>query len=240
MNSFVDAHCHLYEFDNRDIEEFKNILIIAVSDDAKSSYKTIELAEEYSNIIPAIGLHPWSLKEVNPKRELKEIRELVEKYDVKVLGEIGLDKKFVPETFSIQRMVFRELLGLAREYGLRVNLHAAGAWREVFNEVLLYDLDSVVFHWYTGPLDLLDEIVAQGYYISINPAIKVQEKHRRVLEYVKLDYILTESDGPYDYRGLKLTPKIIPDLLNIISTIKRVPENDIKWKVYENFRRYLK
>ena len=240
MNPLVDAHCHLYEFDSRDIEEFKNTLVIAVSDDAKSSHETIELAEEHSNIIPAVGLHPWSLKEVNPRRELREIREIIEKYDVKVLGEIGLDKKFVPETFNMQRMVFRELLGLAREYGLRVNLHAAGAWREVFNEVLSYDLDSVIFHWYTGPLNLLDEIIAQGYYISINPAVKIQEKHRRILEYVKLDYVLTESDGPYDYRGLKLTPKIIQDLLNIISTVKKVSVEDVKWKVYENFVRYLR
>ena len=240
MLKLIDIHCHLHEFSREAIEEFRELLIVAVSDDVESSYKTIELAEEYNNIIPAIGLHPWSIRETNPKEELRRIREIVNKYDIRVLGEIGLDRKFTPETYNTQLEVFRELLKLAREYSLKVNLHAVGAWREVYNELLAYDIDSAVFHWYTGPLNLLDEIVSQGYFISINPAIKVQEKHRVILEYVKLDYVLTESDGPYEYRGLKLTPKMISNTIDIISSIKGIPVSDVKSKVFENFNRFIR
>ncbi len=239
MVRLVDVHCHLYEFKRTDIDDFKDMLILAVSDDYESSRKTLELADEYSNVIPAVGLHPWLLSEVNPKEELKRISKLINNYDVRVLGEIGLDKKFTPETFNKQLEVFRELLALAKDYDLKVNLHAAGAWREVYDEVLSYDIDSVLFHWYTGPLDLLEEIISQGFFISINPAIKIQDKHRKVLEYAKIDHILTESDGPYNYRGLKLTPKMVEELVKSISILKNLPLETVKTKIFENFTRYV-
>ena len=115
MVRLVDVHCHLYEFKRTDIDDFKDMLILAVSDDYESSRKTLELADEYSNVIPAVGLHPWSLSEVNPKEELKRISKLINNYDVRVLGEIGLDKKFTSKTFSIQFKVFEYFIRIAEE-----------------------------------------------------------------------------------------------------------------------------
>ena len=233
---YIDAHCHLYEFDEKTISTFKDISIVAVSDDLKSSFKTIYLAEKFRDIYPCIGIHPWNIEKIDLK-ELEEIKNLIERFDIKCLGEIGLDRKFVPQTYCLQIEVFEHFLKLASKYDLIVNLHSPNAWREVYKMVIKYNISKAVFHWYTGPLDLLKKIIDKKFYITINPAIVVQKKHRIVLENADIYQILTESDGPYNYRGLYLTPAKIRDLLKIISEIKGLSLYDLKKIILENFNR---
>ena len=233
---YIDAHCHLYEFDEKTISTFKDISIVAVSDDLKSSLKTIYLAEKFKDIYPCIGIHPWNIEKIDLK-ELEEIKNLIERFDIKCLGEIGLDRKFVPQTYSLQIEVFKHFLKLASKYDLIVNLHSPNAWREVYKMVIKYNISKAIFHWYTGPLDLLKKIIDKKFYITINPAIVVQKKHRIVLENADIYQILTESDGPYNYRGLYLTPAKIRDLLKIISEIKSLSLCDLKKIILENFNR---
>ncbi len=233
---YIDAHCHLYEFDEKTISTFKDISIVAVSDDLKSSLKTIYLAEKFKDIYPCIGIHPWNIEKIDLK-ELEEIKNLIERFNIKCLGEIGLDRKFVPQTYCLQIEVFEHFLKLASKYDLIVNLHSPNAWREVHKMVIKYNISKAVFHWYTGPLDLLKKIIDKKFYITINPAIVVQKKHRIVLENADIYQILTESDGPYNYRGLYLTPAKIRDLLKIISEIKGLSLYDLKKIILENFNR---
>jgi len=232
----VDAHCHAHELGER-ISEFSGILIIGVSDDYESSLKTLELAGSSKNLVPAVGVHPWSLDEV-PVEEADKVARLVEKRgDVRVLGEVGLDKKFKSHTFERQVRVFEKFLGLAREYGLMLNIHAAGAWRETYERVIRCDPPVAVFHWYTGPLDLAEEIASQGYYISINPAVKIQEKHRRVARLVRLDRLLVESDAPYNYRGMRMEPGMVEDVVKVIAEEKGISPDTVREAVWSNFAR---
>ncbi len=232
----VDAHCHAHELGGR-ISEFPGILIIGVSDDYESSLKTLELAGSSENLIPAVGVHPWSLDEV-PVEDADRVAKLVEKRgDIRILGEVGLDKKFKPHSFDRQVRVFGKFLELAREYGLMLNIHAAGAWRETYERVVRYDPPVAVFHWYTGPLDLAEEIAAQGYYISINPAVKIQEKHRRVARLVRLDRLLVESDAPYNYRGMRMEPGMVEDVVKVVAEEKGVSPDTVRDVVWGNFAR---
>jgi len=57
-----------------------------------------------------------------------------------------------------------------------LNIHAAGTWKEVLEYLIKYDINRALIHWYTGPIDLVKEIERLGYYISINPALKVGQK----------------------------------------------------------------
>jgi len=225
----VDAHVHLYEDPTMADEE---TILVAVSDDLESSLKTLSLKGE--NVVPCVGVHPWSSPEVG-EEELKEFEKLVER--ALCLGEIGLDKRYVPD-FEKQRRVFEHFLTLSKEYSLPVNLHALDAWEEVFNMLLRYDVDRAYFHWFNGPLHLLDEIVSQGYYVGINAAAKIQKKHLRVIERAPLTSIMTESDGPYVYRGVKLTPKAVPELIGIIAKVKKVSEEAVAEAVLRNFKRW--
>lgn len=230
----IDAHTHLYEFKESELSSFNGIILVSVAEDVESSRRVIELAGELSNVTPCIGIHPWNIGKT-PISDIKVIENMVRDNDVKCLGEVGLDLRFTPETIDKQRMFLGEFLRMAREYDLVLNLHSPDAWREVYSMVTKADVDKVIFHWYTGPLDLISDITAQGYYISINAALKVQEKSRRVAEVVPLRFMLTESDGPYEYRGLRLTPLMIKDTVAEIAKIRGTDPATIEDSVYFNY-----
>ncbi|MEM4577018.1 MAG: TatD family hydrolase [Candidatus Nezhaarchaeales archaeon] len=232
---YFDAHCHLHEIDEEEIRGFKDYVLVAVSDDLESSKKSLSLAKKYDNVIPCFGVHPWAIDKASTSN-IDEIERLVSETGCCVLGEVGLDKKFVPQTFSRQLKFFEGFIDIAVEYDVPLNIHAAGAWREVYQILVKRDVEKAVIHWYTGPLDLLEELTAKGYFVTINPAVEVQEKHRKVAIEVDLRHVLVESDAPYEYRGLRLTPRLIPRVLKILAEIKGLRLEEVKATVEVNFR----
>lgn len=236
---FVDAHCHLHEYSDEEAERLAGeYVIVAVSDDAESSLRTVELSSRLP-VLPCVGIHPWEAAEAS-EEDVRTVEELVGSGKVACIGEVGLDKKFVPQTFDKQLEVFERMVELAVEYSLPMNLHAAGAWREVFDAVTRAGVDRALFHWYSGPLDLLREIVEEGYMISINPSVRFQRKHRRALEEAPLESLLTESDGPYRYRGLELGPRMVPEVVAAIAEVKNVDPEEVARVVEANLSRFLR
>ncbi len=243
----IDFHCHLHEYSLEYIERLLNhnpkLVVVAVSDDYESSSKTIDLARRFKGrIVPCIGLHPWEVgRRKDPVKEVEAIIKLAEKESVPCFGEIGLDTKFVAETIDVQRTVFRMFIEEASRKHLLLNLHAAGTWEEVVN-IIAETGKPLPFnvHWYTGPLHLITRIRNLRGYISINPAVKIQKKHQDVVRYAPLDVMLTESDGPYEYRGLKLGPELIPETIRLIAEIKGVEEEAVKEAVKANFQTLIK
>ncbi|HIC98249.1 MAG TPA: TatD family deoxyribonuclease [Pyrodictiaceae archaeon] len=243
---YVDVHAHLYEYDYGFIvnllETYPNLVIVAVSDDLESSKKTLELAQHFpSRIIPCLGLHPWEVgKRDSPVEEAKKIVELALDAKVACLGEIGLDTKFVGHTIELQRQVFNVFLEAARDYNLFLNLHTAGTWEEVYRLLYHYDIKYANFHWYTGPLSLLPQLRESNYTISINPAIRIQRKHRQIVSVADLDMMLTESDAPYEYKGLMLKPSDVIDVVEEIARIKGLDIYSIAYEFTNNLRQKLK
>jgi len=235
---YFDAHCHLHEFDEEEMKELGGYVIAAVSDDVESSKKTLKLAQELKNVLPCFGVHPWVVDKASMSC-MREIEVLVSSSEICCLGEVGLDKKFVPQTFSKQLKFFEGFAKMAVEYGVPLNVHAAGAWREVYEVLLKSDVEKALLHWYTGPLDLLEELTAKGYFISINPAMELQRKHMVIAMEVNLRRVLVESDGPYEYRGLRLTPKLIPKTLETLAKARGLRVEELRSIVESNFREFF-
>ncbi|MEM0365755.1 MAG: TatD family hydrolase [Acidilobaceae archaeon] len=227
MEYIYDMHCHLYEFTDREIEDIldsdKEIVIVAVSDDLDSFYRIFDIERSYpGRVIGCVGFHPWSIRE-EPLHTVDYIIRLAAREGLRCIGEVGLDKRFLePYTWSLQIEIFKRFLVLARDTGALINIHAPDAWSTALGMLIEYDISKAMFHWYTGPLDLIDVIGSRGYKISINPAIKIQEKHARVAAYTPIDYIVFESDSPYNYRGLKLSPLMIRESMLKVSELKGV------------------
>ena len=235
----IDAHCHAHGFSRRELRRYKFMKIICVAEDFESSMKSLSLAEEFPNIIPFIGIHPWNVEEVS-RSELENVIQLVEKRDdIRGLGEVGLDGK-MKKTYEKQMEVFKRFCILASEYDLPMNIHARAAWREVLEILRKYDVEHAIIHWFSGPIELLEEIALSGYFITINPAVRIQERHRRVLEEASIEMILTESDGPYSYRGLNLRPDMIKDLVKYIAEVKGMREEVVEERIASNFRKLIR
>ncbi len=241
----LDAHCHLHEYSDSIIDNDISRLgihILAVSDDYRSSTRTIELGKRFPWIIPAVGLHPWSVGEGSLK-EARDIANIIDGNDISVLGEIGLDKKFRSDTLDKQIEILKIFLSIARDRNLVVNIHAAGAWRETLELLYRYDISLAIIHWYTGPIDLLRDVADKGYRITINPAASIQKKHRDIVSAAPLEIMLLESDAPYRYRGMDMHPKMILDLFRVIASIKNVDIDyvrDVILRTSEDFLRKIK
>jgi len=54
-----------------------------------------------------------------------------------------------------------------------------------------------VFHWYTGSLRTLDDILQAGHFLSVNPGMLVAERGRAVVRRIPRERLLTETDGPH-------------------------------------------
>lgn len=236
----ADAHCHLHEFSDDEVKDIAllGIDVIAVSDDYYSSLRTLTLSERYSWVIPAVGIHPWSIT-LDSINEFNELVELVNKlkHRIKILGEIGLDKKFKSETFAYQLQIFKLFIELGEELKAILNIHAAGAWKEVLDLMIKSDISTAIIHWYTGPIELLKDLESRGFYISINPAVSIQEKHREIVAKASLDMMLVESDAPYRYRGMMLHPRNVYDVMKYIAQIKNLSYEEVYEAVAKNYEK---
>lgn len=236
---YIDVHAHCFEIDN--VSQYtREIKLVCVSEDLESTQRTLQLWQFHREIVPCAGVHPWVAHEHSPSIVKNALDRIIKDYEIWCLGEVGLDKKFRQDTLDRQLEIFNLFVTYAKEYDLVLNVHAADAWREVLNIVRSKDVSSVVFHWYTGPLDILGEIEGSGYYIGANPAWQIQSKHREILKHASLNTIITESDAPYVYRGLKMSPDMVKATIDYIAQIKGLNHDIVKNAIYNNFLRLFR
>jgi TatD DNase family protein len=238
---YIDSHCHLYKFNEIEIKRIiknRDIIILSVSEDLESSLKNLVLSQLNENVIPAVGIHPWNVENVN-ENTFKIIEDIIKENKIKILGEIGLDKKFKPETFEKQKEIFEKFLNLAKEYDLNLNLHTPNASNEVFDLLIKYDIKKAYFHWYSGDEKLLEEIIDKGYFIGINVATIINEKYKRYIEIANIKNIITESDGPYNYKGIILHPDLLKDLYRLISNIRKIDLEELSNIIQTNFAKFI-
>ena len=222
---YYDAHCHYSNLKKR----YDGFVIAAVSMDSPSSLETLNLRSE--SILAGVGIHPWKVHE----EKLELISSLVDKADF--IGEVGLDYRFAKAPKELQSNYFNFFAQKASETGKLINVHALDAWRDAFNVLTRAGVKRAIFHWYSGPEDLLKDIQGAGYYITVNPSITFQQKHKRVVEKAPLDIIITESDGGYEYRGKLLEPIDIPAVIPLLAKLKGVSEDELLRVIESNFKK---
>ncbi|MGC9112044.1 TatD family hydrolase [Acidilobus sp.] len=243
MPLYYDMHCHLSEFTDKEVEELfgaiKDLKIVAVSEDLKSFNRVLELSERFPNVVPCAGFHPWSLKD-HDISEAWDLLRFATRHGIRCLGEVGLDRHFMPiDTMQSQVKVLRAYAEAAKELDALLNLHSPDAWRDALSIAVEIGVPKVMFHWYSGPLNLIPEITGRGYFVSINVALKVQPKLKDVAKATPIDFMVFESDGPYNYHGLRLTPLMIPDLAKEVANLKSVQLEELLNAVEANSSRLL-
>jgi TatD DNase family protein len=235
----IDTHAHLDEIENlpQVIANAKAAGlsgIIAVGQDVNSNARTLEIAAEYPGYVyPALGLHPWNIREDSVAANLEFVRANISK--AVAVGEIGLDyQKRVREGADkdLQKQVLKELLKIARDNDKPALLHTRYAWRDAFDLVKEAGITKAVFHWYTGTSSVLRDIIAAGYYISVTPAIAFHEEHRRAVKETPLAQLLLETDSPVTYaRGregeFKATPADAARSLKGAAELKGLSEAEL-------------
>ncbi len=265
MPSIIDTHTHLYDLPNtedalRDSAAAGVSDVIALGVNLASNKRHIDLitaAERGSatgqpRIHLALGLHPGNIKSDEIEACFSFFRLLLSRtgdpvgrplyssFPIVAIGECGLDFQYKPvrkddALKNEQRMVFQRHLDLAREFDLPIVIHCRGAWRECLAMTISSGVKKAVFHWYSGPVDVLKDILDAGFLISASVALEYSPELRRAVEYVSIDRILVETDTPV--RGW--TPKDVWRTFKALCAIKGLDEEKALAQVNANARAFF-
>ncbi len=247
----IDAHIHLYSEEYK--ENLKKIVkeaveegvetILCVAEDLETCRATLEVAQRFDTVLPALGMHPWTA--INSPQELDDtVKFIIENIDsIIAVGEVGLDKKYDSgeRGWMRQIQVFKKMVELALEYGKPLNIHSRRAARDVLEILRVYNVEKAHFHWFTDDEATLREIVSEGYYVSFTPSVIYSKRLQRLAKIVPPHLVLTETDGPVRFYGPlkdKLTePKHVSLVLNKLAEIYEMKPQNLSEIIVENFRR---
>jgi len=238
----IDAHAHLSEIRGAErkirLAMVNGIVrIIAVGMHARSNTQTLALARIFPDTVqPALGYHPWMIDPAEDDAVFETIEKNID--HCIAIGEIGLDYKIdIPK--DRQKAVFKRLLQLAAIAEKPVIVHSRYSDGRTFQMAVDAGIEKAVFHWYSGPLDLLDRIFTSGYYISATPALAYSRAHRAAIEKMPVERILIETDAPVEYQGMASEPMSLFTTLRALCELKGLTLSEAARITTENAERFF-
>lgn len=222
----IDTHCHFDMIPNPEAyisaREKAGDVVIGMTNLPSHFRMGQPHLNKFKHIRLALGFHP--LLAAENKSELALFRKFLSQ--TSYIGEIGLDfSRDGISTKDEQISVLRELLAELRGKKKIISVHSRRAEKELLGLLCEYDIKNVIFHWYSGPVDLIPSILKQGFYFSVNESMCLSKNGRAIIEKIPQDRVLTETDAPYNERN---------SIRNVLDYM-RMSEND----VLQNFRQLL-
>lgn len=197
----IDTHCHFDMMPNPEAyisaKEKEGDIVIGMTNLPSHFRMGHPYLKNFKHVRLALGLHP--LLVADKPGELLQFKQLVDQ--TSYIGEIGLDfSKDGIETKDKQISVLQSILASLKGKKKIVSIHSRKAEKELLELLCEYDTKNVVFHWYSGTVDLIPSILERGYYFSINEAMCLSGNGKAIIERIPHDRILTETDAPYNER----------------------------------------
>jgi len=217
------------------------ILTVAVSMDLPSYQRTQAIADGHDWIVPCVGVHPWNAASWADR--LDELGDAV--VESPMLGEIGLDYHWVEDTatYPAQRDVLAFFLRSAAEQGKIVNLHTKGAEQDVLELLRRNEVRRAIVHWYSGPRDVLDDLIAHGCYFTVGVEVLTSKRIRQIARRIPDDRLLTETDNPggwtWLYPGEVGMPSRVSDVVTRLAEVRRSTPDAVENQVQANFVRLI-
>jgi TatD DNase family protein len=194
----IDTHCHIDQFPSpEDVVrecETNGLRVVAVTNLPSHFAVTADRLRKHPLVSPALGIHPLSASE--GILELAAFKRMAP--HANFIGEIGLDfSRHGEASKSIQERVFEEVLHAIQDRPRFITLHSRGAEGAVLEGLRRHVIKSAVFHWFSGSRRDLDNVFADGHFVSINPAMVSSASGLRVIAQSPRERVLVESDGPF-------------------------------------------
>ncbi len=254
-NLIFETHAH---YDNRAFDEDRDALLSSMPERkigwimnacaSPESLKTTKaLAEKYSFVYGAAGLHPDALDEAD-EAAFNEIRNLCRHEKFKAVGEIGLDYYHMTIPKERQQEWLVRFLELADEEQLPVIVHsreAAADTAGVLKEAAALQ-NGGVMHCYSYSREFSKQFLEMGFHIGIGgvATFKNAKKLVETIEYVPLSSLLLETDCPYlapePFRGKRNSSLYIPYIAEKIALIKGLTAEEVIRATTENALKLFK
>jgi TatD DNase family protein len=206
--------------------------IVTVGSDYESNKRALEISGRYERTVvyAALGIHPWNLKAEQLENTFRFIEENMGK--AVAVGEIGLDywikrARKDPSERELQKEAFGRLLDLGKKTKKPAIVHCRGAWEDCLDLVMGAQIQKAIFHWFSGPIEVLAKVLGHGYFISATPAAAYSEKHQRAIARTPLENLLLETDSPVEYEGKAAEPADVCKTLEAVAKIKGAKREEV-------------
>jgi len=194
----IDTHCHIDLYSHpemllKECEQY-DLTVLAMTNLPSHFEIGYEHVLPFKKIRLALGMHPLYAEQ--HEKEIQLFYRNLPK--TSYIGEVGLD--FSREGYStkdVQVRTFEKILKKIEGQKKLLSIHSRRAEKEVLQMLLNYQIPAAIFHWYSGPVSLIDKIVDAGYYFSINPMMTQSESGRKIIDRIPQANLLTETDGPF-------------------------------------------
>jgi len=247
----IDTHAHLQlvHFDADRDEMIQRAFdagvekIIVVSTDVASSRQSIELAEKFSGLYAAVGIHPIDCAAAS-ENDFAMIAELARHPKVVAIGEIGMDFYWKPFSQEIQQRTFVRQLHLASELHKPVIIHnreAGVAILQILRDAGIHSL-SGVFHCFSENLDYAQQVLALGCHISFTGNLTYKKSLLpEVAAQTPLEKIMLETDAPFmtpaPHRGKRNEPSYVVHIAEKLAEIKKLSVAEVARQTTANAKK---
>jgi len=205
LMQFADTHCHLdfCQFDlSRELlllecHKASIDLIIIPSTKHGGWDKIIQLGQQFHQLQPALGLHPYFLSE-HSESDLDKLDSYLKHFasSIVAVGEIGLDA--LVGDFPLQQFFLERQLDLASRYQLPVIFHSRKMHSQLIKSLKKFDLPGGVVHSFSGSTQELKQFVSLGLSIGVGSVITWpgSKKTRKAIQDAPLESLVLETDAP--------------------------------------------
>ena len=213
----------------------------------ESSKWCAEVAAKDSRLLAAVAIHPNEAAKYESRQSLDNdiegINQLASEPRVRAIGETGLDFFRTEDTQGIefQQYSFERHIDIAKQHNLALQIHDRDAHDKVVETLLRVGApDKVVFHCYSGDLELAKICSENGWYTSFagNITIKRNQHLRDSLKAMPITNILVETDAPFltpePLRGRPNAPYLVPITVRFMAHQLDMDANELSGQIAQN------
>jgi TatD DNase family protein len=221
--------------------------VVQVGVTLATSKWSAELAANEPRVLAAVAIHPNEAPEYGNLAKLDEaiaeIAELATQPRVRAVGETGLDffRTDGEQSLVLQQHSFEEHIRIAKENDIALMIHDRDAHDQVVATLKRVGAPSkVVFHCYSGDVDLAQICIENGWYMSFagNITIKRNEHLRNSLAMAPKELILVETDAPFltpePFRGRPNASYLVPITVRKMAEVRGVDANELSAQLAVN------
>lgn len=196
----------------------------------ESSIWSAEAAKSEPMLLAAVALHPNEAPLYGSRQELDDaiasIAELATQPRVRAIGETGLDffRTEGQDALEAQQHSFEQHIEIAKQNDIALMIHDREAHQNVVQTLKRVGApEKVVFHCYSGDVELAEICQENGWYLSFagNITFKKNQHLRDSLLSVSPELLLIETDAPFltpePMRGRPNAPYLVPHTLRFIA-----------------------
>lgn len=239
-SQLVDFHCHLdlfkdFELIVKQTEEAK-IHTLTVTTTPKAWPKNRDLTKNLKYVRAALGLHPQVVLERS--EEIEIWKEFIN--ETRFIGEIGLDKGASHlSSIELQKKILKIILVECAKSGDKIltlhSLRASTLLLDLLEEYFPPKKGKVILHWFVGNKRDIERALALNCFFSINENMLKSEKGISLATTLPIERILTETDGPFIYRGNSpCKPLDVEYAVKKLSQIRKIEFTELKDSINHN------